>query len=323
MKAILITPEGGLRNADVGLPDLNPDQMRVRVRATAVNRADLLQRRGLHPPPEGTRADLPGLEFAGEIETLGARVGGFSPGQRVMGIVPGEAYAQYLVTLPELVLPVPDCLDWVQAAAVPEVFLTAYDALFLQAGLQENEKVLILAVASGVGSAALQLAKLKQAVVFGTSSSDSKLERLIPLGLDHPINYRSENFAARIHELAADGVHVALNLVGGSQWQDSLRCLAPKGRLILIGLVGGASARTDLSLLLRRRLQIRGTILRHRSVQEKAELTRSFADAILPHFRSGRLRPVVDRVYRLEEASRAHAALAENRTVGKVVLRVP
>ena len=323
MKAILITPEGGLRNADIGIPDITPEQMRVRVRATAVNRADVLQRRGLHPPPKGTRADLPGLEFAGEIETMGSRVQGFSPGQRVMGIVPGEAYAQYLVTLPQLVLPVPDSLGWLEAAAVPEVFLTAYDALFLQAGLQEGEKILILAVASGVGSAALQLAKLKQAIVFGTSSCDSKLERLIPLGLDYPINYRSENFAKRIQEICADGVQVALNLVGGSQWQDSLRCLAPQGRLILIGLVGGSNARIDLGLLLRRRIQIRGTILRHRSVQEKAELTRSFAHAILPHFQTGRLRPVVDRVYELEETSRAHAAMEENRNVGKIVLRVP
>lgn len=326
MKAILIEKPGGpevLRWASTEDPVPGPGEILVRVRATALNRADLLQRRGLYPPPPGVRPDIPGLEFAGEA-IRAAQGGGFpAVGDRVMGILPGAGHAELVKTSPSLVLPVPESLSWTEAAAVPEVFLTAFDAL-LQLGVRPGEKLLIHAAASGVGTAAVQLAKRQGLEVFGTASSPEKLETACRLGLDHPIHYPSQDFAEQVaRATGGKGVDAVIDFVGASYWQRNLGVLAVRGRLILVGLLGGAKAETDLGLLLRKRLTVIGTVLRSRPASEKAELTAAFRERVLPLLESGAVKPVIDRVMTLPDAAAAHRVMESNKNSGKIVLEVP
>jgi putative PIG3 family NAD(P)H quinone oxidoreductase len=328
MRAIVITEPGGpevLAVRDVGDPPApGGDQVLVRVRAAGVNRADILQRRGEYPAPAGAPRDIPGLEFAGEVEAVGSAVQRWKPGARVIGITGGGAQAE-LVLAPEGALAeVPDSMDWVDAAALPEVFITAHDALFTQAGLQVGETVLIHAAASGVGTAAVQLAHAAGCLVFGTSRTAEKLEQARPLGLDEAIVVPGENiemFAEHILEATAGlGVHVILDLVGAPYFAANLKALAPLGRLVCVGMTAGNEARVDLSVLLRKRLRIFGTMLRGRSPAEKAAAVRRFAGQVLPLVRCGMLRAVVDSTFKAEDVAAAHRRLEENGTFGKVIL---
>ncbi len=316
--------QGVLELAEVSEPAPQNREIRIRVRATAVNRADVLQRRGLYPAPQGAPPDICGLEYSGEVEALGPEVTRWRPGDRVMGLLAGGGYAEKVLTHEELAVPVPSGLSWEAAAAIPEVFSTAYDALELQLKLRAGETVLIHAAASGVGTAAIQLAKTMGARVFATSSTPDKLELARQLGADLAISYREDDFAEVVsRETGGAGVQAILDLVGASHWPGNLRSLAPLGRMILVGLVGGSRVEADLGVILRKRLRVYGTVLRTRSLDEKIELTRCFARDVLPLLADGRIRPVVDRVYALDEAGEAHRWMESNRSAGKIVLKVP
>ncbi|MFQ5605913.1 MAG: NAD(P)H-quinone oxidoreductase, partial [bacterium] len=295
----------------------------VNVHATALNRADLLQRMGRYPPPPGTRADIPGLEFAGEVSAIGKEVTKFKIGDRIMGLLAGAGYAEKVVTHQDLALPIPANLDYPQAAAIPEVFLTAYDALFNRLQLKTAESVLIHAVGSGVGSAALQLAKSQQAIVFGTAGSEIKLAKARELGLDFGIHYPTQNFEEIVlSETGGRGVAAILDVVGAAYWEKNLACLATKGKLVIVGLLSGGSVPVDLRTLMTKRLQIIGTVLRARPLAEKIQLSQKFQQSFLPLFESGQLTPVVDRRFPLREAAEAHRYLETNQNFGKVVLEV-
>lgn len=326
MKAIVITKPGDpdvLQLQEVPAPEPGVDELLVKVHATALNRADLLQRRGLYPPPPGVREDMLGLEFSGEVEVVGKKVTAFNPGDRVMGLLAGEGYAEKVVTHERMAMPIPENLCYEEAASIPEVFLTAYDALFSQLGLKLGERLLMHAVGSGVGTAALQLAKVAGATVFGTASSEAKLAKAKNLGLDFAINYKTQNFEEIVlAETQGMGVHAILDVIGAAHWDKNLACLATKGRMILVGLLGGTKVEANLATILRKRLRILGTVLRARPLEEKIALTQAFQEHVLPLFESGKIKPVIDQTFTLEQAAKAHAYMEANKNFGKIVLRV-
>jgi NADPH2:quinone reductase len=325
MKAVVITRPGGpevLEYREVPDPVAGPEDLLVRVRATALNRADLLQRMGGYPQPGPKPAfEIPGLEYAGEVIAVGERVEGFAVGDRVMGLLAGGGYAELVATHYRLAVKVPDVLSWEEAGATPEVFVTAHDAL-LQCGLAAGERVLIHAAGSGVGVAATQIAKVMGAsLVAGTAGSAEKLARAAELGLDLGINYREQDFAEEVLRATdGKGVDVILDVIGAEYWERNLRALAVKGRMVVVGLMGGTGASTNLGVLLQKRLQVRGTTLRARPMEEKATATRAFEKSVLPHIASGRVKVVIDRVYALRDAAEAHAYMATNANFGKIVL---
>lgn len=324
MKAVLITkpgPPSVLRIEEVPEPQPSEGELLIQVNATSLNRADLLQRRGIYPPPAGTRADIPGLEFSGTVLESRELECRFKPGDRVMGLLPGEGYAELVVTPAVTVMLVPPSLSLEEAAAVPEVFATAYDALFRQVGLKKGERLLIHAVGSGVGTAAVQLSREAGVTMFGTAGSNAKLSKAMELGLDVGINYRTTNFVETIlHQTDSAGVDAILDLVGAANWAGNLEVLSPTGRMIIIGLVSGSKVEVDLNIILRKRLRLMGSVLRFRTLAEKTQLTHLMSENVLPLFEQGRLTPVVDRVYPWQEVSAAHTYMEENRNFGKVVL---
>ncbi len=326
MKAIIVTQPGGpemLAWQDV--PDLEPatGDVLVTIRASAVNRADLLQRRGLYPAPPGAPSIL-GLEMAGEVLAVGAGVSkDWQPGQRVMALLPGGGYAEQVTVPAGLLMPVPANLNFEEAAALPEAFLTAYLNLIVLGGLQKGETVLIHAGGSGVGTAAIQLAREAGARVMVTAGSDEKLVRCQELGAEGLINYRSSSFSERIKELTGgQGVNLILDFIGADYLEQNLNSLSINGRLVLIGQMSGGKASIDLGLVMRRRLHITGTTLRARSVEEKTDLTRRLLDFALERFEDGRLHPVIDRVFPMAQAAEAHRYMESNQNFGKIVLRV-
>lgn len=324
MRAVQIGEPGSpdvLRLGSERIPEPGRDDLRVRVHAAGVNRADLLQRRGLYPPPPGWPQSIPGLEYAGEVESVGAAVSLWKPGDRVMGLVGGGGYAEYVVTSEREAIPIPPALSYEEAAAIPEVFITAHDALFSQLGLGLGERLLIHAVGSGVGTAALQLARLAGATVIGTSRSGWKLERAVKLGLDVAIDTSKADFAeALAKETDGHGIDVVLDLVGGPYLEGNLASLAPRGRMIVVGLTAGRRADIDLGTLLRKRLLIVGTSLRARPIEEKIAATQAFQRGVLPLLSAGRVRPIVDEVFPLEDAAEAHRRMEANANFGKLVL---
>jgi NADPH:quinone reductase len=326
VRAIVITRPGGpdvLQLRDVAAPLPGAHQIRVRVAATAVNRADLLQRAGNYPAPPGSPQDIPGLEYAGVVDLAGAGVTRWRGGERVMGLVGGGSYAEYIVTHEEEAVSVPAALSLEAAAAVPEAFITAHDALCSQMRLAASETLLIHAVGSGVGTAGLQLAKAIGARVLGTQRSTWKLARATSLGLDVAIDARAADFAhTALEATAGRGVEGVLDLVGGSYLSGNLRALAVRGTILLVGLVAGAQHELDMRLLLRKRARLVGTVLRARALDEKIAVARAFARDVLPLLDAGAVRPIVDRVLPLADAAHGHQLLAENRNFGKVVLSV-
>ncbi len=297
--------------------------MRVRVRAAGLNRADLLQREGKYPAPPGYPENIPGLEFAGEVEAIGEQVRAWKIGDRVFGITAGGGQAEFIVVPESNLARIPAELEFNQAAAMPEVFITAHDALFTRAKLQMGDRVLIHAAASGVGTAAVQLAHAAGAIVYGTSRTADKLEQIQPLGLDQSIVVRQEpgEFVERVNALTIGaGVEVILDLVGGDYFPANLQALAVGGRIICVGLTAGRKSEIDLALVLRKRATIIGTVLRARSIEEKAEATRQFAAHVLPLVARGLVRPFIDRVFPAAEVQEAHRYLDSNRSCGKVVL---
>ncbi|MEX2228033.1 MAG: NAD(P)H-quinone oxidoreductase [Dehalococcoidia bacterium] len=326
MRAAVITQPGDadvLVVQDVEDPSCGPEDVLVAVRATALNRADLLQRRGRYPSPRGTRSDIPGLEMAGVVEAVGERVGDWAPGDRVMALLAGAGYAEKVAVHERQLMAIPENLDFEQAASIPEVFLTAYDAMFRQCGLEMGESVLVHAAGSGVGTAAIQLAAAASCRVFGTAGSPEKLEQARALGLNVGINYRTEDFAEAIaRETAGRGVDVILDVIGGPYWAQNLAALATQGRMVIVGTMGGATVEANLGALMGKRLRVHGTVLRARPLEQKAQLTQEFAQRVLPLFARGIVRPVVDRVFALDEVAEAHRLMESNANFGKIVLRV-
>jgi NADPH2:quinone reductase len=324
MQAIIISQPGDpsvLQLHAVPLPEPTADQIRVRVHATALNRADLLQRMGRYPAPPGAPQDIPGLEFAGEVDAMGPAVRAVRQGQRVFGIVGGGAYAQYLLTTERLVVPIPDNLGWEEAAAVPEAFMTAYDALFLQADLRPGEQVLVHAVGSGVGTAAVQLIRAAGGISCGTSRSPDKLNYVKALGLD--VALPAENWVAVLtHEAGKSSMQIVLDFVGGPYLSDNLAALGLCSRLVLLGSMGGAQAEIDLGIVLRKRLRIFGSVLRSGPLEEKLIVTQAFARHVVPLLQRGAVRPIVDRIFDLHDAAEAHRYMERNANIGKIVLRV-
>jgi len=303
-------------------PQPQDEQVLVRVRGAGLNRADLLQAHGHYPPPPGYSPNIPGLEFAGEVAAIGDKVTRWKTGDRVFGITAGEAQAELLLTHEALLSAIPNCLSFVEAAAVPEAFITAHDALFTLAELKEKEILLIHAVGSGVGLAALQLAKARGAVVIGTSRTADKLEACKEFGLDHGIT-TGEDIGFSKHVLAISDQHgadVILDLVGAAYFNENLAILSPKGRLILVGLTSGSKAEIDLGIVLRKRARMIGTVLRPRSVEEKAEAVSRFDEQVLPLFETGAINPNIDSVFPAAEAVEAYNHLASNKSFGKIVL---
>ena len=326
MKAVYIPEFGGPEKLEIKeVPDPSRPiggEVIVQVHAAALNRADLLQRRGLYPPPTGYSPNIPGLEFAGVITETGPEVAGLAAGDRVFGIAAGEAQAEYLKIDHRVLARVPENLSLIDAGAVPEAFITAHDAVFTQARLNGAESLLVHAVGSGVGLAGLQIAKANGHRVFGTSRTAEKLERCREFGLDDAIVVSGRpDFAAEVMSRTnGRGIDVILDLVGGAYFEQNLKSLAIKGRLMLVGLTSGRSAEFDLAVALSKRLTLTGTVLRGRPDDEKAEAVRAFDRDVVPMLRDGRVRPTVDRVFRAAEVAEAHRYLESNESFGKVVL---
>jgi putative PIG3 family NAD(P)H quinone oxidoreductase len=324
MRAVVIARPGGpevLEIRDVDPPQPGADDLLVRVRASGLNRADIHQRKGGYPAPPGSPADIPGLEYAGEVAGVGRNVLGFAIGDRVFGIAGGGAHAE-LITVPACtVARVPSGVAWEDAGAIPEAFITAHDALVTQAHLGRDERVLIHAVGSGVGLAAVQVARALGAIPYGTSRTPDKIERAMQFGLERGAAIRDASELAPVaQQWAPNGFNVVLDLVGGAYTPASIVAMATRGRLMLVGLVAGATATFDLRRILSRRLTVTGTVLRARSVDEKAAATDAFARDLLEGFETGALRAVVDRLFPLEAIADAHRRMESNESFGKVVV---
>lgn len=366
MRAAIYAGSGGtevIQFRDVPTPEPGPAQVRVRVRAAGLNRADILQRKGRYPVPPGWPADIPGLEYAGEVEALGPGAARWKAGDRLMGLVGGGAHAEAVVVHEREALAIPPQLSFTEAAAIPEAFLTAYDALVTRGRLQAGERVLVHAVGSGVGTAATQIAKHLGATVLGTSRTASKLERAKEYGLDVGILTSRESGAGRREPnepdsrlLTPDSVHVILDVLGATAFAANLAALAPRGRLVMLGFLAGSKVEVDLAPILRKRLEVIGSVMRTRSLEERIALVADFNRSVLPLFNEPRsdaqgttgapvsgptyttqpipsevvpstgtpavpsLRPVVGATFPMTDLSRAHEAMEGDGTFGKVVL---
>jgi NADPH:quinone reductase len=326
MRAVVIREPGGpevLEVREVPTPEPSRGEVRVRVHATAVNRADLLQRAGAYPAPPGSPADIPGLELAGEFDAVADGVTELARGDRVYGLVGGGAYAEQVVAHARALARMPAGMTFVDAAAVPEAFLTAWDAMVEQARLGAGETVLVHAAGSGVGTAALQIARAIGARPIGTARTPEKMPRIAELGGSAGIVVPHGEFAKEVlARTGGRGVDVVLELVGGAYVAEDLSCLAPRGRIVVVGTMAGPRVDLELHVLMRKRAEIRGTMLRSRPLEEKIVLAGILERRITPLLESGALRPIVDRVMPLADAADAHRAMHGNATFGKVVLRM-
>ncbi len=329
MRAVVIAQPGGpevLDLREVPTPEPSRGEVRVRIRATAVNRADLLQRLGVYPAPPGAPRDIPGLEIAGEVDAVGADVTELALGDRVFGIVGGGGYAEHVTVHARALARMPAGMSFVDAAAVPEAFLTAWDAMVDQGRLTAGEIVLVHAIGSGVGTAALQIAKAIGARTLGTARTADKLERARGLGMDDGVVVQDATFSDAVlalsERMGARGVDVVVELVGGAYVAQDLSCLASRGRIVVVGAMAGARVDLDLATLMHKRAEIRGTVLRARPLEEKIMAARALQRHLVPLFASGVLRPIVHRVLPLAEAAEAHRVMQSNESFGKVVLEV-
>jgi NADPH2:quinone reductase len=323
MRAIAITKPGGpevLVLVERPAPEPSRGEVRVRIRATAINRADLLQRMGAYPAPADAPPDIPGLEIAGEVEALGDGVERLAIGDRVFGLVGGGGYAEAVVSHERALAKIPDGMSFEHAAAVPEAFITAHDAIVGQAGLRGGETLLVHAVGSGVGTAAVQLARALGAFSIGTARTADKLERARALGMNAGVVPEGGRFADAVRKHGEPAV--VLELIGGSYVDEDIRAVQPLGRIMLVGLLAGARQELDLGGILRKRLRVTGTVLRARPLEEKIAAMRSFEAHVVPLFQRGLLAPVIDTVMDLDAAAAAHARMASNIGFGKIILRV-
>jgi NADPH2:quinone reductase len=318
MRALVHTAAGDtsvLAFRDVPRPEPGSGQVRVRVHAAGLNRADILQRLGRYPAPPGWPADIPGLEYAGTVDAAGAGVTRWKPGDRVMGIVGGGAHAEFVVVHQNEVLAMPAGMDFAEAAAIPEAFLTAWDALVVRARIRPGERLLVHAAASGLGTAAVQVGKFLGARVAGTSRTKAKLEQAAALGLDQLI----VRGGTAPEPLGSSTFDVILDVLGGPAFQDNLEALAPLGRLVLLGFLQGGKFDGTLDPILRKRAEVIGTLMRPRTLEERVPLVERFGREVLPHVGT-RLRPVVGARFPMADVARAHAAMEAGEVFGKIVL---
>jgi NADPH2:quinone reductase len=298
-------------------------EVRVEVAAAGLNRADVLQRKGFYPAPKGTVPDVPGLEYAGSITEVSEGIDPLRVGERVMGVVPGGAMATEVVVPIRETIPVPEDLSLVEAAAIPEVFITAWDAVRVQGGVSRGQTLLVHSVGSGVGTAAVQLARAWGVTSIGTSRTEEKLTRSVALGLDHGVLVPKgdASFAARVSELTSGAMaNVILDTVGGGYLAENVRALAARGTLVVIGLLAGIEGTLPLGVLLSKRARIVGTVLRTRSADEKAEIARAFTHDVLPLLARAEVTPIIDHVLPMADVKDAHAAMEADETFGKIVL---
>lgn len=304
------------------VPDLTfgADEVLVDVRATAVNRADLLQASGGYPPPPGA-SEILGLEMAGVIVATGEDVEGWQPGDRVCALLPGGGYAEQVAVPAQMLLRLPEEWTFAQGTAVPEVWYTAFVNLFIEGDLQKGEIVLIHAGASGVGTAAIQLARMVDATVFVTAGREDKLTRCRDLGAELAIHYKEQDFLEKVLGATnGEGVDLILDPVGGNYLDANVKALRRFGRLVNIGLLSGSHGHMDMSRLLRNRLRIVGSTLRNRPPSEKIQITKQFESGFWHLFASGDLMPVIDRTFPIQQAQAAHAYVAQDQNIGKVIL---
>jgi putative PIG3 family NAD(P)H quinone oxidoreductase len=323
MRAVVAPGDGRIEVLDHPDPRPGPGQVVVAVAGAGLNRADLLQRQGLYPAPPGSPADIPGLEFSGEVIELGEGVTALTVGQRVFGVTGGGCQAEQVAVDATHCAPVPEAVDLVDAGGVPEAFVTAHDAMRTRASLQPGESVLVHAVGSGVGTAVVQLAKAWGCPVTGTARTAEKLERSSELGLDHGIvpasPFDASELAQRIVDVAGEP-DVTIDLAGGPYVVTDVLAAAPLGRIVIVGMLAGTQADLPIGLIMGKRLAIHGTVLRARSVEHKAEAMRRFADDVVPLLADRSVAPIVDRTFPLEDAAEAYELLASNTTFGKVLL---
>jgi NADPH:quinone reductase len=326
VKALRIARPGGpevLEIADVPAPEPKADELLVRVRAAGVNRADLLQRGGHYPAPPGYPEDIPGLEYAGEVAGLGSDVRHFRIGQRVFGLTGGGAQADFVIIPEVLVLSTPESLTDIEAGAIPEAYVTADDALFANGSLAPGESVLVHAIGSGVGIAAMQIAKSIGCRVFGTSRHKEKLDRAVELGLDVPIDVTNQLFDDVVMRAThGRGVDVIIDFIGADYFERNLNALAETGRLVFVSTLSGARVQLPIDVVMRKRLRLAGTMLRRRSIDEKTAATRAFAERVLPLLANRAITVPIDRVLPLSEAAAAHRYMEENKNFGKIVLAI-
>jgi putative PIG3 family NAD(P)H quinone oxidoreductase len=327
VRAIVISKHGDVEGINLGqvVTPAAPtaDRVRVRVHAAGLNRADIMQRRGKYPAPSGYSQNVPGLEFAGEVEAVGELVRMWKIGDRVFGITGGGAQAEFVIVPESNLARVPQNLNWVEAGAMPEVFITADDALFTRASLQMGERVLIHAAGSGVGTAAVQLARAAGAFVYGTSRTADKLKRLADLGLHEGILLGDDisSLVEATQKLTAGaGVDVVVDLVGGAYFAANIDALALRGRIVCVGTTAGAISQVNIGTLMRKRATVIGTVLRARSTDDKAKAIRRFAAHVLPLVDRGEIKPVIEAIYAPEEIRAAHEHMESNRGFGKIVL---
>ncbi len=326
MKAVVAESPGGreqIRIQDFPRPEPAEEELLVKVKATAVNRADILQRQGMYPPPPGS-SELLGLEMSGVVEYAGKKCKHWKTGDEVFGLLPGGGYARYAVIHHQMAMKKPENLSFEEAAAIPEVFLTAFLAVVWLGKLQRDEIILIHAGASGVGTAAIQLAKHIGARVIITAGSEEKINSCIRLGADEGINYKKGKFQEPVMEMSKNrGVNVIIDFVGQSYWEQNMEVLAPDGRIAILATMGGSEvSRFSLRQIMQKRATIMGSTLRNRPLSYKIHLTKEFSDYTLPLLTDGTIHAVIDRVFPWEKVREAHRYMEENRNTGKIVLKV-
>jgi putative PIG3 family NAD(P)H quinone oxidoreductase len=303
-------------------PTFGADEVLVDIHATALNRADLMQRRGGYPPPPGA-PDILGLEMAGVIAEVGQAVTGWHVGDQVCALLPGGGYAERVAVPQQMLMPIPQGWSMEQAAGLPEVFLTAYVNIFMEANFQSGESVLVHGGASGVGTAAIQLVREADGVIMVTASTPEKVERCRELGADLAIQYTEEDFVARVNDFTdGAGVDIIMDMVGADYLARNLSLLKLKGRLVFISTLSGSQTEIDLRLLMGRRLRLIGSVLRSRALAEKVEIVRRFQEQFGSKLADGTIQPVIDSVYPIEQANEAQERMANNRNIGKIILRV-
>ena len=325
MKAITMENFGGpevLTLGEAAKPAPGPDDLLVRVRVSALNRADTLQRRGLYPSPPGD-SEILGLELSGEVVEWGSDVKGFSEGQKVFGLVGGGGYAEYALLDSRMAMTIPDGWSFEEAAAVPEVFFTANETVFVLGGLQPGETLLVHAGGSGVGTAAIQMASQIGATVYFTAGSKEKIDRALALGAHAGIDYKTQDFVEEIKNLTQGvGVDVVEDFLGASYLAKNMEVLKTTGRLVVVATMGGMKTEIDLNLLMRKRLAIFGSVMRSRPLQEKREITNRFVERWLPMLTEGKIKPIIDSTFSLGQASEAHERMESNLNFGKILLKV-
>ena len=325
MRAVVLSGHGGpevLTFADIPTPQIGPEEVLVQVRATSLNRADLLQRMGFYPDPFPGEHEVPGMEFSGRVQAIGARVRAWKVGDEVMGIVSGGAYAEQLVVHERQAMRIPRGVSLADAAAIPEVFITAWDALVLQGGLTSGRWALVHAGASGVGTAAVQICKAIGAHVIATCST-SKVDAVKALGADVVVDYTSSDFVDAVKTATGGrGVDVVLCVIGGDYLDRNVASLAQKGHIVQVGVMGGGNMSFNLAGLMPKRAKLSGTVLRARPIEEKIAISQRFSTEIIPLFEAGKIRPVIDCRYQFSDIAHAHEHMTANANTGKIVIDI-